>query len=95
MQDLSLQISKNHIWGSGKDIVSPFTFEGRVREDGAVELIKQYQDRHSVVYVGQYDGEGTLAGTWDIHGYRGQWSIKFLGPAQDRGDAIEEIQPLR
>ncbi|MEZ6149344.1 MAG: hypothetical protein R3C09_04410 [Pirellulaceae bacterium] len=49
-----------------------------MRSDGTVEFVKQYTGRHTVLYVGQYDGEGTFYGTWDIDGYRGQWSIKVI-----------------
>lgn len=93
MEDLQLCIAGNRIWGKGTDVIADFTFEGKLREDGMVELIKQYLDQHSVVYVGQYDGEGTLAGTWDINGYRGKWHIKFLGPSHGKKPEITEILP--
>ena len=51
--------------GAGIDIVGPFQFTGRLEvEGGVVALIKQYLGKHRVDYVGEFDGEGTLHGTW-------------------------------
>ena len=93
MHNLELEIAGDQLSGSGTDIIAPFTFRGRLRPDGYVELIKQYKQLHSVLYVGQYDGEGTLFGTWDISGYQGTWSIKILGPPDAAAREIQEIQP--
>lgn len=93
MKELLLSIEGGRIIGRGVDIVAPFQMTGKVREDGAVEIVKQYEKRHTVLYVGQYDGEGTLYGDWDISGYQGEWSIKLLRPASTNSDAIEDIQP--
>ena len=78
MHQLQIAFQGSHIEGSGVDLIAPFTLTGNLRSDGAVEIVKQYSGRHTVLYVGQYDGEGTLYGDWDIDGYRGLWSIKLL-----------------
>jgi hypothetical protein len=93
MNELLLSIEDGRIAGRGVDIVAPFQMTGNVREDGTVEIIKKYEQRHTVLYVGQYDGEGTLYGDWDISGYQGKWSIKLLRPASGISDSIEEIAP--
>jgi len=84
-------VSGNTITGQGIDVIAPFTLAGRVREDGAVEILKQYFRRHSVLYVGQYDGEGLFYGHWDIQGQRGEWSIKLLRSNSTEADDIQEI----
>lgn len=92
MRDLTLNFEGSTITGRGVDITAPFTFTGSFRYDGAVEIIKKYLGRHNVLYVGQYDGEGTFYGTWDIQGYCGQWSIKVVRPHGSAED-FDEVQP--
>ena len=88
-----MSVSGSQVSGSGTDLIAPFTLQGRIRDDGTLEMIKQYQNRHSVLYVGLYDGEGHFYGTWDIDGYQGKWAIRFL--AADHADPkdIQEILP--
>ena len=90
MHDLVLTINDGKISGSGTDIVADFTVSGVVREDGKVEILKQYQGRHAVLYVGNYDGEGAYYGEWDIDGFRGTWFIRLLSDHENSGH-IEEI----
>ncbi len=94
MHNLQLDIAPEDMSGAGLDMVGRFTLHGRCRPDGHVEFLKQYEGAHAVLYVGTYDGEGTFFGTWDISGYRGDWSIKILGPTTDKSDEIQEILPL-
>jgi len=92
MQDLVLDFLGNSLVGHGSDLVAPFTLTGNVRQDGSVEILKQYRHRHSVLYVGSYDGEGTFSGRWDIGGHQGEWLIRLLrssGATLD--DDIQEI----
>jgi hypothetical protein len=91
MHDLQLEFSASAIVGSGHDMIAPFRLSGRLRADGTVEIVKQYVDRHTVFYVGQYDGEGTFHGTWDINGYQGLWSIKVVGLTESDADEHDEI----
>lgn len=92
MNDLKLDFRGPTIWGQGTDIIAAFTIAGKLLSDGTVEIIKKYDQRHSVLYVGTYDGEGTLCGRWDIGGYQGEWSI-HLRPSGLRSsdDDIREI----
>ncbi len=91
MSELKLDFRGPTIFGQGRDIIAPFTLAGKVRSDGSVELMKQYHGRHSVLYVGHYDGEGTLRGRWDISGYQGEWSIKLLRSSSADSDSILDI----
>jgi hypothetical protein len=91
MNDLQLEFRGPTIYGRGTDIISPFTISGKLRPDGSVELIKKYDQRHTVLYVGTYDGEGSLNGKWDIGGYQGEWSIKFQRSNSAEEDDIQEI----
>ncbi len=77
MDELKLDFVGPTIVGEGHDIIAQFTMTGKIRADGSVEILKQYRNRHSVLYVGHYDGEGTMCGKWDISGYQGHWSINF------------------
>lgn len=90
MHQLVIYFQHSQIEGSGIDLIAPFTLRGTVRPDGAVEILKQYAAHHTVLYVGQYDGEGTFYGTWDIDGHQGQWSIKII-----RSEGQAEIQDQR
>lgn len=94
MRDLTLTFTGQVIDGSGYDVVGEFTFAGLVRDGGAVELVKQYHGQHAVVYHGQYDGEGTIAGTWSIGWFwRGSFVLRperFAVPAEA---GIEDIVP--
>ena len=89
MTDLIMRFQGAEITGQGRDRIAAFSLTGRMRPDGGVELIKQYRQRHRVLYVGSYDGEGTLAGRWDIDGYQGEWAIRLLGRVEP--DADREI----
>lgn len=68
MEPLTLNFDGLNVTGEGRDLVGTFTFEG-VYFDGAVSLVKQYVGMHSVRYEGKSDGEGVIAGTWNI----GEW----------------------
>jgi len=91
MEELLIEFTESRVVGSGVDLIAPFTLSGKLRPDGAVEFVKQYIGRHAVLYVGHYDGEGTFHGTWDIDGFRGQWSIKVIGPTAGDPPEIEEV----
>lgn len=91
MEELKLDFQGPTIFGQGTDIIAPFTLSGKVRPDGSVEILKQYARRHSVLYIGNYDGEGTMSGKWDISGYRGEWSIRISTSKSARDEEIREI----
>jgi hypothetical protein len=66
MHDLTLYFANGRIDGGGHDIIGSFTFSGEYDDAGGVMLMKHYLGKHSVNYVGRYDGEGTIYGRWFI-----------------------------
>ncbi len=90
MLELQLAYANGCIQGSGVDVVGRFTMAGQVAPDGVVAIRKHYVGRHTVNYYGTSDGEGTLAGEWEIDGWRGAWSIAFR---RDRGisDQVRDL----
>jgi hypothetical protein len=93
MNNLKIDFRGPTIFGQGSDIIAPFTITGKLRPDGSVEIIKKYDQRHTVLYVGTYDGEGSLTGRWDIGGYQGEWSIRLQRAAgsQQSDQSIQDI----
>ncbi len=92
MAGLTVEFCEGVIRGSGLDVVGQFTMSGAMELGGSVRIIKQYIGRHHVVYIGNYDGEGTLSGTWLIDRLAGSWSIKLL--YDNVGEtAFEEVLP--
>jgi hypothetical protein len=88
MQELTMQFAAGRVAGSGHDVVGVFTFAGTISPQGHVAMVKQYLGKHSVDYVGTYDGEGLLQGEWDL-GYfgRGRWLIWM----KKSGGSLREI----
>jgi hypothetical protein len=77
MQELILRFSSGQVQGHGVDVIGPFTFRGEYDEVGSVVLVKQYFKRHSVLYRGRYDGEGTIFGEWSIdESWRGPFALR-------------------
>ena len=67
MTPFTLRFADGAVIGDGRDLVGPFTFSGTYDPaTGRVVMVKQYLGRHSVLYVGQPDGEGSIQGTWSI-----------------------------
>ena len=79
MHDLTLHFEGGRIDGGGRDIVGAFTFEGEYDDQGVVVLRKHYLGKHTVDYVGRYDGEGTIHGRWSIGDI--WWGPFALSPA--------------
>lgn len=77
MDGMWIEFSGRNLFGGGQDIVGAFTLTGTMQAEGAVRIIKQYHDKHTVVYLGQYDGEGLFFGAWAIDRSTGNWSIKL------------------
>jgi hypothetical protein len=78
MEQFTLAFHADRITGHGVDIIGPFRFDGRVDSQGHVQLIKRYLGRHTVIYTGEPDGEGSILGTWSIEDDR--FGISFRGP---------------
>ncbi|MCA9083760.1 MAG: hypothetical protein KDA81_06880 [Planctomycetaceae bacterium] len=93
MKSLSLQILQTGILGSGQDMVGTFSLAGKLQPDGTVRILKQYHNRHHVLYVGMYDGEGTMSGLWEIGPDHGRWLIHFETMKGTTTSDIQEIIP--
>jgi hypothetical protein len=90
MRQLTLRFECGRIDGDGVDVIGRFTFTGTYDDGGSVAMIKQYVGRHQVLYLGAYDGEGSILGRWSIGDY---WSGPFaLAPlyGDAEGDALVE-----
>lgn len=93
MTELEINIQDRQVFGTGVDCVAPFEIAGTIREDGVVELRKNYEFLHSVIYAGRYDGEGTFWGTWAIGNDRGDWTIRISRDQPAADSAAMEIGP--
>lgn len=93
MEPLTLTFDGTRLSGEGLDVVGPFHFSGTI-DQGRVVLTKQYLGRHKVTYLGNYDGEGTLSGDWQIGFDRGQWLIRIVGQAAEHRRLTAEQIPL-
>lgn len=94
MNPLELDLVGDDVFGSGTDIIGPFSLDGRLAPDGTIVLRKQYHGKHTVFYDGQYDGEGTFFGQWEISGLHGDWSIKLLSRnlGGEEEESVAEIE---
>jgi hypothetical protein len=86
MRQLRMAFAEGRVRGAGRDIVGEFLFNGTISPDGDVVMIKHYIGRHSVNYVGKYDGEGLMWGRWSLGIFRGPWMIR-LGRSGDSTSA--------
>lgn len=67
-QEVTLEFADGIVRGDGRDGLGTFTVEGEYRLVEAVLLlgwIKTYDGAHSVLYLGEFDGE-RLFGGWSI-----------------------------
>src|SRR5262249_28824330 len=88
MYNLTLRFEDGAIEGEGEDCIGAFTFHGFHDTQGHVSMVKQYLGKHRVEYVGTYDGEGTIFGTWFIPPvWTGPFALRLKAPP--RGDARE------
>lgn len=87
MRELVLNFSDGQVTGSGVDVGGRFTFLGQYDEAGNVVLVKKYAGKHQVLYRGQYDGEGTIAGRWSILDL-------WTGPFALRPDHSAQVEDL-
>jgi hypothetical protein len=92
MHDLELHFGAGVIEGRGRDCIGAFTFHGTYDVDGSVTMTKQYLGRHSVLYQGSYDGEGTVFGRWSIGKlWSGPFALRLRRQRVDTDAAIQEI----
>jgi hypothetical protein len=92
MHELVLHFSGGLVEGGGRDIIGRFLFHGTCNDKGEVRLVKQYVGRHQVLYVGTYDGEGTIFGRWSIG--ENQSGPFALSPLRGWIDPDAPIEPL-
>ncbi|MBL8823096.1 MAG: hypothetical protein JNJ77_10950 [Planctomycetia bacterium] len=91
MDDFTLKFHNGSISGGGKDIVGLFVIKGEY-DQGQISFVKQYIGKHKVVYTGQYDGEGSIHGTWVIPGdSKGPFSLSPSPYQAKADDPIQEI----
>ncbi len=93
MDPLVLSFEKGAVSGSGRDIVGPFTMSGVIK-DGKVAIKKHYVGQHDTDYFGQFDGEGTMHGTWQIHESTGPWMIHLRGVDGGKSEDVQDIRSL-
>lgn len=91
MGDLVLHFEDGVVTGSGEDVVGKFRFDGTYDAAGNLVMVKTYLGRHQVRYVGRYDGEGTIHGTWTIEPL---WSGTFALTPEPRDVAELPIRDL-
>lgn len=91
MEDFTLRFNDGVITGGGRDIIGIFVIKGEY-ETGKISFVKQYIGRHQVIYTGQYDGEGSIHGTWVIPGEgTGPFSLSPSPYQAKPDDPIQEI----
>lgn len=91
MEDLLLEFDSGSVRGAGRDMIGPFLFEGTYDTAGLVRLRKQYIGRHTVLYVGQYDGEGVVFGQWFIGSDSGKFALRRQWRPPGADAPIQEI----
>ena|SRR6516162_5050374 len=95
MEPLFLVFSGGTVRGEGRDIIGAFTFSGSYDNEGHVTLTKQYVGRHSVLYHGTYDGEGTIFGRWSIGEiWSGPFALSSVAEIDVADEPIYEIRPV-
>lgn len=93
MYDLSIEFNGDELIGSGWDCVGKFSLRGKVRDDASVEIIKRYENRHSVMYEGHHDGEGLIYGAWALFGDNGSFALRPKGGFRRSNQPIAELVP--
>ena len=92
MHDLEFTFNGTRFSGSGHDVVGQFTMTGQVLDDQKVEIVKSYEGRHSVVYLGSHDGEGIIAGAWALWGDEGSFAMRPMVGFNADDAPIADIQ---
>ena len=93
MHDLVIDFHDDQIRGSGWDSVGSFTLQGEILTDAQVRIVKQYRNRHQVLYLGQHDGEGTIYGDWALLGDFGTFAMRPSGGFRSSTAPIIELRP--
>ena len=93
-QTIDAEFNEGRLVGTGTDRVGDFTLEGTYGEEG-IRFIKRYcspHAKHVVMYAGEYDGEGTYSGVYDlgVEIMNGTWLLKVERSATQ----VDETQNL-
>ncbi len=97
MSAFELHFADGRVTGRGNDVVGVFTIRGEYESaTGKVGWVKQYVDKHRVLYAGVPDGEGSILGTWtvEMHGItnKGPFLLKPELPRPSGDEPIHEIK---
>ena len=88
---LTLRLGDGLIDGEGDDCIGPFTFQGHYDSRGKVVMVKQYIGKHSLIYEGDYDGEGTIFGQWSYSPlWTGAFALQLEAADIDAEEAVVE-----
>lgn len=93
MFDLQIKFSGNILSGEGWDCVGEFSLDGEIHPDAKVQIVKKYKNRHSVVYLGQHDGEGMIYGAWALDGDNGTFALRPESGFRKSEEPIPEFRP--
>lgn len=93
MTDFYLRFTDHEVEGSGVDVIGKFVIHGDYDPAaGEVKFAKQYVGRHTVLYQGRSDGEGSILGKWSILDGDASWTGPFaISPAAERANGDEPI----
>jgi len=95
MKAFNLEFSpRGEITGSGRDVIGPFSFAGAYDlQTGEVIMMKEYTDKHHVLYKGRPDGDECIQGTWSIgDDYSGPFLMKPVLGRPSGDEPIDEIE---
>jgi hypothetical protein len=94
MTAFRLEFTGGEVVGGGQDVVGRFTVRGECDPGtGRVRLLKHYFGKHDVTYDGVPDGEGCIAGTWNIWGvHTGPFLLRPIVPRPTGDEPIHEIR---
>lgn len=93
MKGLTVMIEGDKISGGGYDVVGMFTLEGTLSPDNEVDMIKDYFDKHRVLYKGKYDGASCMNGIWSMSFDSGPWEIRFRSESAKKAkSSIVEVK---
>ncbi len=92
MHDLTLRFRNEQLEGEGWDCVGRFTLSGTVLPGNKVQITKKYERRHSVVYLGEHDGEGTISGAWALFGDNGTFALRPVARFHGEEAPIQDLQ---
>ena len=66
-----------NVTGEGRDELGEFTISGIVSSDGAVDFKKNYNGRHTIVFMGRMtESNSLIEGDWEDSGARGTFKIE-------------------